>query len=521
MSTAPRPTTILPDGSPLYPAEWSPRPVDKSGDKPARARFPGGGQGAVGGKPQSVRYQPKSSPKPTEEGRLDRLVEWADGFPQAPPPRAPESAKQAELPVIPPPDVAVSRCPPRNVGQYSTPPLGVKTIPAESEAASKSDAENGAQTDSEIAQRRLRFERLEGSQKILPGTPMATCMRYARDSIQGVQIVSYDGVSGYRGWEHCGSRLCPWDASKLAQQDAEQAEKFMRGWVKRKSYFALVHLTFRHSRDETARGTWEAHTAVLGSLHNGAPWKRFKEKYGLLEHILGNEVTIGDNGTHKHQHRVWELEAREQLKTAKGRRAFGKRMQVAYEELYMRALAKHGRDALPGIALKLSIAASTNNNAGKAASYVTKFAKETMQGGLKSGSRGNHTAFELVDIAGDKALPDTVRATARGQFQDLYWGLKGKHWTYFSEATAKETEEGGEEEVPEVVLDEDGDVEMQISALAAAMLANQHLQVWFLELRDSQGNYAAAAWLHDFTDPTHWSVEFLARFRQGPMVHWP
>ena len=499
MTVQARPITALPDGSPLYPAEWAP-PVDKSGDKPARPRFPGGGQGAVGGKPQSVRHQPTSRPKSDVGACLDGLVGCADGFPQAPPPRAPESAKQAELPAIQPPRVTANRCPPRNVGQYLSSLL-------------KPDSK---------AQRRLRFERLEKARRILRGTPLASCMLYARDADKGVQLVSYDGAAGYRGWGHCGSRCCPWDAAKLAQKDAAKGEKFARGWVKRGNAIAMVHYTFRHSREEKPRETWEAHTKVLQRLHSGSKWRAFVKEFGLLEHFLGNEVTVGENGCHKHQHRCWEILWREEFRTSTGRKQFGKRMEAAYEALYIDALHAEGRDALPGIALKLTIAAPTNKNAAKAAEYVTKFAKETMQGGLKSGHKGNKTMFELVDITGDKSLPDDVRATARGQYADLYWGLKGKHWTYFSEAhVGDETAPGGEEEIPEPDLEDEGQDEVQISGMAAAMLASQRKQCWLLEYWEEHGSYETAIWLAEFTDPSHWSVEFLARFRQSPMVHWP
>ena len=471
--------------------------MDKSGDKPAQARFPGGGQGAVGGKPQSVRYQPTSRALSDAGASLDGLVEWADGFPQAPPPRVPESA-------IPPskatPAVTPNESTARNVGQYLSSLL-------------KPDSK---------AQRRLRFERLGKARVILSGTPLAGCMLYARDSEKGVQLVEYDGVAGYRGWRHCGSRLCPWCSAKLAQQDAEKGEKFARGWVKRGNAIALVHFTLRHTWEEKPRQTWDAQTKTLQRLHSGSKWRAFVKEFGLLEHFLGNEVTVGDNGNHKHQHRCWEIKWRDELRTASGRRAFGKRMQTAYEALYIDALHAEGRDALPGIALKLTIAAPTNKNAAKAGEYVTKFAKETMQGGLKSGHKGNKTVFELVDIAGDKSLPDTVRATARGQYQDLYWGLKGKHWTYFSEAhVAEQPAPGGEEEVPEVAFDEEGKVGLQISAIGAAMLASQRKQCWLLEYWEEHGSYEAAVWLDEFTDRSHWSVEFLARFRQAAMVHWP
>jgi hypothetical protein len=487
---APRPTTILPDGTPLYPVEWSP-PVDKPSDKPARPRFPGGGLGAREGTTvptATTQRQGRVAAKRT----LDGVVSWAGGSPQAPPPRVPESAKQAELPAILSPRCHGFTASPRNVGQYSTPPP----------------------TDGEDGKRPRRFDRLRMARKVLKGTPMGLCMRYARDSGAGVQTVMYGGTAGYRGWQHCGSRLCPWCSAVLAQKDTDKAERFIRGWVKRNNAIALCHYTLRHTFEELPQAVWDAQTRVLNSLHSGQPWERFKKRYGLLEHIYGNEVTDGDNGCHKHQHRAWEVQMCGALKGRSGRRSFGRRMEREYEALYMRALAKHGRSALPGIALKVSISAPTMENASKAAEYVTKFAKETQQGGLKSGHKGNHTVFELLDIAGDKTLPEALRRQARARYADLYFGLKGKHWSYFSEATAANEEPvGGEEEVPEVTLDDEGELVHTMTAMQAAMLADQDLQLFWLELVEQKGPSAADAWMKDFSDPVKWSEEWKQRYR--------
>jgi len=341
-------------------------------------------------------------------------------------------------------------------------------------------------------------------------------MRYARDAAAGVQTVMYGGTAGYRGWQHCGSRLCPWCSALLAQKDTDKARRFIKGWVRRKNAIALVHYTLRHSADELPQAVWDAQTKVLDSTHHGRPWDRFKEDFGLLEHIYGNEVTDGENGCHKHQHRAWEIQMSEALRGRTARRQFGRRMQAAYEKLYMAALAKHGRSALPGIALQVSIAAPTMHNAAKAAEYVAKFSKETQQGGLKSGHRGNHTVFELLDVAGDKTVPEAERLRARARYADLYWGLKCKHWSYFSEVTVgDQTEAGGEPEIPEVDLDDCGEILITLTSRQAAMLADQNLQVYWLELVETQGAEPAKAWLVQFSDPSRWSKEFLDRFRGG------
>jgi hypothetical protein len=339
-------------------------------------------------------------------------------------------------------------------------------------------------------------------------------MRYARDSMAGVQTVMYGDKAGYRGWQHCGSRLCPWCCAKLAQEDTSKAERFIRGWVKRKNAIALCHYTLRHTADELPAAVWDAQTKVLQSLHSGRPWRVFLEEFGLLEHIYGNEVTDGLNGCHKHQHRAWEIQMCGELHGRTARRQFGRRMEDAYKALYLAALAKHGRSALPQYALKVSIAAPTKSNAARAAEYVAKFSKETQQGGLKSGHKGNHTVFELLDIAGDKSAPQEERGRARCRYADLYWGLKGKHWSYFSEAsTADQAEAGGEEEVPEVKLDDEGEVVITLTARQAGMLDDQGLQVDFLGRVEQQGVEAAKAWMAWFSDSARWSKEFLDRFR--------
>src|SRR6185312_3510605 len=99
------------DGKGVYCPEWSPQPVDKPADKPRgvaawvnahkpqQARFPGGGQGAREGTtvPTATTHRQGSE---GAQRTLDGVVEWAGGSPKAPPPRVPESAKQAELPAI-------------------------------------------------------------------------------------------------------------------------------------------------------------------------------------------------------------------------------------------------------------------------------------------------------------------------------------------------------------------------------------------------------------------------------------
>lgn len=497
ISPAPRPLSILPDGSALYPVEWQPRPLCEGlPPKPERPCFLSGGQGAREGTtvPHATTSRSRPRSAATKErapkASLDGVVSWAGGSPQAPPSRGSGSEIAANEGA----GVAANRGSPRNVGQNLSTPF----------------------PDSETDQRSRRFTRLRMARSILRGTPMGACMRYARNAMTGVQAVMYGETAGYRGWQHCGSRLCPWCCAMLAQEDTAKAERFIRGWVKRKNAIALCHYTLRHGAEELPAQVWDAQTRVLQSLHSGRPWRDFVETFGLLEHIYGNEVTDGNNGCHKHQHRAWEVRMCEALAGRKGRRDFGRRMQAAYEKLYLAALAKHGRSALPGIALQVSIAAPTKSNAAKAAEYVAKFSKETQQGGLKSGHRGNHTVFELLDIAGDKALPQAARSKARGRYADLYFGLKGKHWSYFSEASAAGDDQvGGEEEIPEVALDDEGEVVIELTALQAAMLADQDMQLHLLELIEQQGPDAAKLWLASFTDPAKWSEEWMQRHRGG------
>lgn len=500
MIDAPRPTTIRADGTPLPPVEWAPHATTvKPGSaaawvnahKPQRPRFLRGSQGAIGAEPAVPPLPSRSQGRVAAKRTLDAGGTVGGGFAAAP---AARGSGSAEVSAIPPPVAAANRSAPRNVGNFSPAP----------------------QKTPDDAKRIHRFGRLRKARPLLKGTAMEHCMLFARDSGAGVQVVEYGGVAGYRGYKHCGYRLCPWCSQVLAQRDAEKAEKFARGWVKRGNAICMVHFTLRHSRDERPQDTWQAQTRALDSTHHGRPWERFKKEFGLLEYFFGNEVTDGGNGCHKHQHRCWEVQMCDELRSRSGRRAFGRWMQRRYEDLYLAALKKHGRDALPGIALQLAISAPTLENAAKAAEYVTKFAKETMQGGLKSGSRGNHTIFELLDIADDPLLTQTERLTAAHRYAELYYALRGKHWTYFSEATSEENSGTDEDpEVPEPDLDEEGVVVLELTARQAAMLASQHQQCYLLELVEQEGPDVARRWLDVFSDPQRWSREFLARFRGG------
>jgi hypothetical protein len=497
-----RAITVLADGTPLYPAEWHAHPAAPP-SPPRRPRFLSGGPGAPG-------LEPLSRPLPREiktavgaapqarapQGSLEpRVVGWAGGSNQAPPPGGSGSAEPVDTPPQPAgADADAHRGGSRKVGEN----LSAPTAAVETE------------------QRALRFARLRTARSILRGESLALCMRYARDAEHGVDVMRYEHRAGYRGWRHCGSRLCPWCSAKLAQNDTAKAEKFIRGWVKRGNALALCHYTLRHKLDEKPESVWDAQTRVLQSLHSGRPWREFVEEFGLLEHIYGNEVTDGQNGCHKHQHRVWEIRMCDELKTRAGRRAFARRMQEKYRKLYLAALARNGRSALPEYALKLSIAAPTMRNAKTAAEYVTKFAKETQQGGIKSGSRGNKTVFELLDIAADKTVPETERRKSRARYAELYFGLRGKHWSYFSESGEPENESSMDEsETPQEQFDDVGTVVMTLTPLQAAMIADQDMQCYLLELVEQMGVDAARDWVREFCDRRRWSRQFLDRFRSG------
>ena len=408
------------------------------------------------------------------------------GFAPAPVARGSGSA---EVPVIRPPVAAAYRTTARNVTQSLSAP------PKTGDAARRNH-------------RRIRYRRLYTARKILPETKMGVCMRFLNAPVEGGAVVVRDDVASYHGVWRCNYRSCPFCGAWLAQRDTARAEKFARGWVKRGNAIAMVHYTLRHTREEATAAVWDAQTKVLQSCHSGRPWRAFVEEFGLLECFYGNEVTLGDNGSHKHQHRCWEIKWREELKKVRGRRAFSRRMQAAYELLYMAALAKHGRDALPGIALQLSIATPTMDNAAKAAEYVTKFTKEVTQGGMKSGHKGNQSHYALLDDAANKKLSDAERARARARFAEFHYGTHRKHWTFFSEAALDQKVDGiGEQEIPPQEEDK-GKKVLYFTGDEYRKLSKMHCESRLLAMVELKGPESAREWLTRFAASWRWSRQF-------------
>lgn len=66
----------------------------------------------------------------------------------------------------------------------------------------------------------------------------------------------------------------------------------------------FVTLTQRHHKGQALADTLD--TAMQGWRHlmSGAPWKRTKERYGVIGYIRSVEITLGDSGWHPHVHAV-------------------------------------------------------------------------------------------------------------------------------------------------------------------------------------------------------------------------
>lgn len=360
-----------------------------------------------------------------------------------------------------------------------------------------------------------RLERLYTARKVLPFTPTGGCLRYVIDQALGFELVDRNGYVSPAGVQRCGRRGCPWCNARFAQLDCERAEGYVLGWVGRGNAIGMGTTTMRHKLSEDWSTVWSAHVKVLDSMHHGRPWERFAEKYGLLEFGYGNETPDGGNGWHRHQHRCWEIAMRSELLTRRGRREFAHRFEKEYTALYLRALRKHGRDAVPGIAFKMTIAAPTKQNAAKVAAYATKFAKEATLGHTKSARRGNREPFELLDDAADDTLSQAQRSRAKARYKEFYEQSRGKRWTYWSEA-GKDDDGAGEEPEVDEPGDETGTVVFNGSAMEWRMLDFAHRVGWLCELVETAGPIVARAELKRFCDPLHWSKEFIRRMRSTP-----
>ncbi len=509
------------DGKGVYCPEWAPHPVDKPGDKPARPRFPGGGQGAREGTTVPTATIPRSRPKSDVGACLDGVVEWAGGSPKAPPPRAPESAK---IPAIQPPSEPANRQTSWKEGECSTPgghensyientQPPTRVIP---NVLDNKTTEEEGESVWEVG-RKLLFRRMERQAALMHDHHMRFCLKKLLNPANGVEIWETDDTRWHRhGYKRCNCMGCVYCRLLHAAEARTKSMEFQKGWVKRGSWSCMAALTFGHpDAAEPYIALNRVFKRALAAMRRGNVWKRFMAFWGIGEYMYANEDMINVlYGWHPHQHVIYEIvasyiAAHPELETKEGRDAWVKAFQAAHYKIWQSALVKFGRTASPTYGLVPTLHKGSDQSVIAGADYITKMANEMTGAAEKRGKNGSRSPYGLLDDGADQSLPQEQRDLADAKFIEYQKGIRNRVRYFFSESHAEPTAPG-ESEVPEPKDEPGKRLVMTVSKLQDRMLRDV-ADGWadFLTLGERKGVEAATAWLRWFSDSSRWSWRFL------------
>jgi hypothetical protein len=122
------------------------------------------------------------------------------------------------------------------------------------------------------------------------------------------------------GTQTCGSVWgCPICAAKIAERRCQEVAAAIAAHRATGGVVLAVALTFRHERGDDLADILRRFLAALRAMQSGAPWVRFRVRWGVVGAIRSTECTWGMvNGYHPHSHLLLFIEPPRILDEATG-----------------------------------------------------------------------------------------------------------------------------------------------------------------------------------------------------------
>ena len=121
--------------------------------------------------------------------------------------------------------------------------------------------------------------------------------------LNDVEVHRVNGRAEFRGLQTCGS---PWEctfcAERIARENCELLNVAAAVTRKRGGGVYTATLTIRHSVTMELQPLNAALHGAWRRVLQGNPWRRIRERYGLLGYVKAIEVTYGAAGWHPHLH---------------------------------------------------------------------------------------------------------------------------------------------------------------------------------------------------------------------------
>jgi len=119
-----------------------------------------------------------------------------------------------------------------------------------------------------------------------------------------VRLMVYpDGNASYSGVMRCASPWeCPNCAERLSFERGKECQDVLSAHLKSGGGAYLVTLTLPHDQGDHLDPLRRAVSNGWRKVCSGAPWKRAKDRYGIIGSVRALECTVGANGWHPHLH---------------------------------------------------------------------------------------------------------------------------------------------------------------------------------------------------------------------------
>lgn len=129
------------------------------------------------------------------------------------------------------------------------------------------------------------------------------------------------GAGRFGNVQQCASvHACPVCSATIRAGRAKEVQHAASWWEEQGKTFLLVTFTIRHRASDTLDRSLTALTDGYTRLINGAPWKRFAERYGVKHFVKSQETTWSAlNGWHTHFHVLFFLDLEAAVEAALAR----------------------------------------------------------------------------------------------------------------------------------------------------------------------------------------------------------
>jgi hypothetical protein len=260
-----------------------------------------------------------------------------------------------------------------------------------------------------------RYELRDVAGDLLPGERVATCGRYV---VPGETYVDVKHIKGtqtayYENLETCSSVwTCPVCSSKINQERRGELRQAMEHAKAHGLHPYLVTFTMQHERRDSLAVLIDALKDSLRRLKRGAPWQRFRDKYGIAGYVTAFEVTHGRHGWHPHVHMLFFADHKPSEDEAWEEKVW---LWHRFDKFLQK---HHGRycSGLHGVDVRT----------GAAVDYVTKWGLDAELTGGEFKSGHGRTPFQLLASYKDGNKQDGVL------FREYAEAVKGTHQLQWS-----------------------------------------------------------------------------------------